>query len=99
MPEKLQDFSGVLSRDSRAIPLRLVRSLTGDVRHEIPQAIPLNSPLSARRNSTHAPHLSMRRLISAQARRARRDERNPDDNSNNSCCLLYTSDAADEEDS
>jgi hypothetical protein len=40
--------------------------------------------LSARRNSTHALHLFMRRLISAQACRTRRNERNFDDNSNNS---------------
>ncbi len=40
--------------------------------------------LSARRNSTHAPHLSPKRSISAQACRTRRDERNLDDNSNNS---------------
>jgi hypothetical protein len=40
--------------------------------------------LCVRRNSTHAPHLSPKRSISAQACRARRDERNLDDNSNNS---------------
>ncbi len=40
--------------------------------------------LCVRRNSTHAPHLSPKRSISAQACRARRDERNFDDNSNDS---------------
>src|SRR5450759_1383432 len=40
--------------------------------------------LCVRRNSTHAPHLSVKRSISAQACRTRRDERNLDDNSNNS---------------
>ena len=38
--------------------------------------------LSASRNFSHSPHLSSKRSISAQARRARRDERNFDDNSN-----------------